>query len=278
MPSSPQRLRLALAAVVVSLATFGAFKAYQAISRRRKRQALDLDVARSIAKSEGFHPNVTRNARDAESSEHFWASTTQRSEVYDEDLIREQLARNYAFFGEDGMARIRGGHVVVVGCGGVGSYVALMLARSGVSKIRLIDFDYVTLSSLNRHATALLSDVGTPKVKCVERTIKDIAKWVEVDARIEIWRKEEGGAELLEGADWVVGERFCYHESIRAESGEEDAIDNIATKVDLLKYCHGEGIRVLPRLISDEIINDLIQVFASMGAGAKADPTRVQIR
>jgi tRNA A37 threonylcarbamoyladenosine dehydratase len=75
----------------------------------------------------------------------------------------------------------------------------------GVSKIRLIDFDYVTLSSLNRHATAGLKDVGTPKVTCIQRALKEIARWVEVDCRIDVWRKEDKG-DLLEGADWVVGE------------------------------------------------------------------------
>ena len=73
-----------------------------------------------------------------------------------------------------------------------------------MSKIRLVDFVYVTLSSLNRHATAVRSDVGTPKVACIERTLKQISAWVEVDSRSEIWRKEDGGR-LLEGADWVVG-------------------------------------------------------------------------
>ena len=62
----------------------------------------------------------------------------------------------------------------------------------------------MTLSSLNRHATATLSDVGTPKVGCVERTLKQISRWVEVDSRVDIWRKEDGG-KLLEGADWVIG-------------------------------------------------------------------------
>lgn len=81
----------------------------------------------------------------------------------------------------------------------------------GVSKIRLVDFDYVTLSSLNRHATAGLTDVGTPKVKCIERTLKQISRWVEVDSRVEIWRKEEGG-DLLEGADWVIGKFFVFSE------------------------------------------------------------------
>lgn len=67
-----------------------------------------------------------------------------------------------------------------------------------------MDFDYVTLSSLNRHATATLADVGTPKVKCVEKFLKGVAPWAHVDACVDIWRKEEGG-ELLDGYDWVVG-------------------------------------------------------------------------
>lgn len=49
---------------------------------------------------------------------------------FDEGLIREQLARNYAFFGEEGMAKIRSATVVIVGCGGVGSWTAMMLART----------------------------------------------------------------------------------------------------------------------------------------------------
>ena len=75
----------------------------------------------------------------------------------------------------------------------------------GINRIRLIDFDYVTLSSLNRHATATLEDVGTPKVYCVEKVLKQISKWVEVDSRVEIWNKKDGPA-LLRGFDWVVGE------------------------------------------------------------------------
>lgn len=79
-----------------------------------------------------------------------------------------------------------------------------MLARSGVSFIRLIDFDYVTLSSLNRHATATLEDVGTAKVKSIERFLNKICRFVEVEVKVELWRKETGGA-LLAGVDWVIG-------------------------------------------------------------------------
>ncbi|KAJ7756221.1 ubiquitin-protein ligase molybdopterin-converting factor [Mycena metata] len=238
------RAQLVATAVAATATTAGLISLYSALSKRSRRRDLDQDILRSITSTvpgtgKVLFDGTKKPVQDSSSG----IATPNSGLAYDEDLIQEQLARNYAFFGDEAMAKIRKGTVVVVGCGGVGSWAAVMLVRSGVSKIRLIDFDYVTLSSLNRHATALLPDVGTPKVKCIERTLKQIARWVEVDARIDIWRKEDGGA-LLEGADWVV-----------------DAIDNIQTKVDLLKYCHEHKLKV----------------FSSMGAGAKCDPTRIQI-
>ncbi|KAG8806044.1 hypothetical protein FRC17_005200, partial [Serendipita sp. 399] len=122
-------------------------------------------------------------------------------------LIREQLARNYAFFGEDGMKTIRHATVSIVG-------YLLFRVFSGVGRLRLIDFDYVTLSSLNRHASATRADVGTPKVQSLKESITSIAPWVEVDIFVDLWNVEnekENG--WLTGSDWVI-----------------DAIDNITTK------------------------------------------------
>ena len=82
---------------------------------------------------------------------------------------------------------------------------------SGISHVRLIDFDMVTLSSLNRHAAADLSDVGTPKVAACKRFIKRVAPWVEVDARQQLWETGSKGEELLDGEfDWVVGEKCIF--------------------------------------------------------------------
>lgn len=58
---------------------------------------------------------------------------------YDQELILEQLARNRAFFGDEGLSRIRTAFVIVVGAGGVGSWAATMLARSGVGILRPIE-------------------------------------------------------------------------------------------------------------------------------------------
>lgn len=57
---------------------------------------------------------------------------------------------------------------------GVGSHAAHLLLRSGVGKLRLVDFDQVTLSSLNRHAVAVRADVGIPKATCLQQHFKQI--------------------------------------------------------------------------------------------------------
>ena len=126
----------------------------------------------------------------------------------------------------------------------MGSHCVSALARSGIGRIRLIDFDQVTLSSLNRHALATLSDVGTSKVECVTRRLQAVTPWVKWEGFTEMWAVERA-EELLAGKpDYVV-----------------DAIDNIDSKVALLRWCHERKIKVV----------------SCMGAGCKSDPTRIFI-
>ncbi|CAN9323296.1 unnamed protein product [Alternaria alternata] len=167
---------------------------------------------------------------------------------YDDDLILEQLARNRVFLTDPGLAKLRGAFVIVVGCGGVGSHATAALARSGCSKLRLIDFDQVTLSSLNRHAVATLADVGTPKVHCLRKRLEQVTPWTHFECRNELFGEQTAAAQLapLNGQqpDFVI-----------------DAIDNIDSKVALLAYCYMNNIKVI----------------SSMGAGCKSDPTRIFI-
>ncbi|EGV59993.1 hypothetical protein CANTEDRAFT_116018 [Yamadazyma tenuis ATCC 10573] len=171
----------------------------------------------------------------------------QPSTEYPEELIAEQLARNYAFLGEEGMDKFRKQNIVVVGAGGVGSWAATMLVRSGVGKIRIIDFDQVTLSSLNRHAVANLKDVGIPKVQCLKNHLEQIAPWVQIDVKNQLWNKESAG-DLIFGGDF----KPTYI---------VDCIDNIDTKVDLLAFCH----------------ENKLPVVSSGGAACKSDPSRINI-
>lgn len=164
-------------------------------------------------------------------------------------LILEQLARNRVFLTDNGLSKLRKAFVIVVGCGGVGSHATAALARSGCGKLRLIDFDQVTLSSLNRHSVATLADVGTPKVHCLQRRLEQITPWIHFDCRNELFSVSAATAQL---APWSDGQKPDY---------VIDAIDNIDSKVALLQYCHQNGIPVI----------------SSMGAGCKSDPTRIFI-
>ncbi|KAH3686404.1 hypothetical protein WICPIJ_002583 [Wickerhamomyces pijperi] len=164
---------------------------------------------------------------------------------YDEALIQEQLARNYAFLGKEGMEAVRDQFIVVVGAGGVGSWVCTMLVRAGVSKIRVIDFDQVSLSSLNRHSVATLEDVGTSKVECLKTHLKKIAPWVEIEAINQLWHLPNAEELLLKGNPTFI----------------VDCIDNIDTKVDLLAFCY----------------DNKLPIVSSMGAACKSDPSRINI-
>ncbi|BGP41374.1 hypothetical protein JCM10450v2_005416 [Rhodotorula kratochvilovae] len=253
--------RLAAVAVastaVTAASILGAQSLKRATRRRRLKSSIEqqlanpdeleedelIDFTRPVAsrRATGETQTVARDARDGAAGA---AGRRRGKKATSEVVIREALARNYAFFGEDKMDAVRDKFVVVIGLGGVGSAAAVMLVRSGIRKIRIIDFDQVSLSSLNRHSTATLAQVGTPKVTSCADYFAEVAPWVEVDARVELFEKDRA-AELLEGnPDYVV-----------------DCIDNIDSKVDLLAYCCKNGL----------------PVFSSLGAACKSDPSRIQV-
>ena len=223
-----------------ALAAFvcGAVTAAAVLEARRRRRARA--SARTIAPreraSEGRDDVVARS----------------RSDAFDlgDEILREQFTRNVQFFGERGQRAVRDAFVVVVGLGGVGSHAASMILRSGVGKLRVVDFDQVSLSSLNRHAVATRADVGTPKATCLKKRFKEIYPEADVDARVAMY--EADAEEELLGA-WG-------GEGGRAPDFVVDCIDNIDTKVALLAACVRRGLRVV----------------TSGGAGAKCDPTRLR--
>lgn len=141
--------------------------------------------------------------------------------------------------------------VAVIGLGGVGSHCAHALVRAGVKRLRLVDFDRVSLSSLNRHAVATRCDVGIPKVVACAAHFKDIAPDASIDARDEMFTASSA-SDLL-----------CGSEGNGAEDDRPavvvDCIDDVPTKVDLLCACLDRGLHVL----------------SALGSGAKGDPTQL---
>ncbi|KAG0368467.1 hypothetical protein BGZ54_001883 [Gamsiella multidivaricata] len=248
-----QGTKLTLVAFAASFTTAALIMGVQGTQRKRRVRQLKDDLRKSIPPPPAFTKPDHGHHYDSHGQgiQHTLARSQlthqmiqDESFAFDEDLIREQMEQNIEFLGQEGVKKLRKSFVIIVGAGGVGSWAASMLIRSGVGKIRLIDFDQVSLSSLNRHATAIQADVGTPKVLAMKKAFRSLAPWVEVDARVELFQ-EDTADELLSGhPDYVV-----------------DAIDNINTKLALLKYCYDHQIPVM----------------SSMGAGAKADPSRIQI-
>ncbi|KAJ3494085.1 hypothetical protein NLG97_g4304 [Lecanicillium saksenae] len=251
---STPRGQLITTAVVSGAAVATLIFGFQALEREERLSALKNSIP-SI--SDEKHHTTKLNSfgasnetvEDKEDARNLALAQRAQAGDFDEELILEQLARNQVFLTPEGLDKLRSSFVVVVGCGGVGSHCTASLARSGVSKIRLIDFDQVTLSSLNRHAVATLADVGTSKVHCLQRRLMAITPWTQFDLRQQ---KFDGdvAAELLgpfkdgQKPDFIV-----------------DAIDNIETKVALLKYCY----------------DNKLPVISSMGAGCKSDPTKIII-
>lgn len=123
--------QLIVTAVIASLTTATIISAYDAYTKKKRRKLLEQDIRRSLASNASRH-DVARALESVVSEEpkFIYRPPDNFEYEYDEDLVREQLARNYAFFGEEGMSKIRKGTVVIVGCGGVGSWAAVMLVRS----------------------------------------------------------------------------------------------------------------------------------------------------
>ncbi|KAL8354886.1 hypothetical protein RB601_000594 [Gaeumannomyces tritici] len=265
---SDSKFQLIATALASGVAAASVVLGYQQVAQEEKLHKLKRSIPgtrsdRELSKSRqltDFGATLPPNA-DKEDLRNAALAKRALSGDYDEDLVREQLARNGAFLGADGLSRLRGAFVVVVGCGGVGSHCAASLARSGLGRLRLVDFDNVSLSSLNRHAVATLADVGTQKTACLRRRLVAIAPWVDFDLCTE--KFDADAAPYLLGPWAAEGEGGT---AAAAAAGPKpdfvvDAIDNIDTKVELLRYCHEHKIPVV----------------SSMGAGCKSDPTKVMV-
>ncbi|XP_022759359.1 tRNA threonylcarbamoyladenosine dehydratase isoform X5 [Durio zibethinus] len=161
-----------------------------------------------------------------------------------DEIVSEQLTRNIQFFGLDSQQKVTASYIVIIGLGGVGSHAASMLLRSGVGKLLLVDFDQVSLSSLNRHAVATRADVGIPKAECLKKHFSSIFPECQIDAKVLLYDVSSEEEILSGNPDFVL-----------------DCIDNIDTKVALLAACVRRGLKVL----------------SATGAGARADPTRIRV-
>ncbi|MBP3547270.1 MAG: tRNA threonylcarbamoyladenosine dehydratase [Alistipes sp.] len=156
------------------------------------------------------------------------------------------LERTELLLGAEKLAMLRNAHVLVVGVGGVGAYAAEMIARAGVGQLTIADADNVSPSNINRQLVALHSTIGRPKCEILAERLKDINPELELHIVNRFIKDSETDA-LLDSAkfDYVV-----------------DAIDTLSPKLALIKGALDRGIPLV----------------SSMGAGAKTDPTLMEIK
>jgi tRNA A37 threonylcarbamoyladenosine dehydratase len=146
--------------------------------------------------------------------------------------------------GRDGLARLAKASVAVFGVGGVGSFAVEALARGGVGRLTLVDFDDICLTNVNRQLHALDGTIGRPKVQVMAERCRAINPAAQVEP-IKAFYSAENSAELLDrGYDYVL-----------------DCIDHITAKLHLIESCLGRGLPVI----------------SSMGAANKLDPTQVKV-
>ena len=141
------------------------------------------------------------------------------------------FVRTEMLLGSQAMERLSRSHVAVFGLGGVGSWCAEALCRSGVGELTLIDQDTVSESNLNRQAAALHSTLGMEKAQATALRLRDISPsciLYPVVARYEAERREEF---FQESYDYIV-----------------DAIDLVSCKLDLIETAHRRGIPIISAL------------------------------
>ena len=153
--------------------------------------------------------------------------------------------RTEMLVGERMLGHFADSAVAVIGVGGVGGYAAEMLVRAGIGHLLILDSDAVSVSNKNRQLLALDSTVGTKKCDVLSARLKDINPELDlivIDTYLEADKVDEvlGGYKL----DFLV-----------------DAIDTLAPKLALIKYC----------------MDNSIPHVSAMGAGAKFDATKIRI-
>ncbi|HOG26672.1 MAG TPA: tRNA threonylcarbamoyladenosine dehydratase [Candidatus Cloacimonas sp.] len=158
-------------------------------------------------------------------------------------MNKADFSRTELLIGEKGLQALSKTCIAVIGLGGVGSYSAEALARSGIGKLILVDFDIVEPSNVNRQILALQSTIGKYKADLMQQRILDINPQAEIVVHREVLNKDNQ-EQLLAEADYCV-----------------DAIDSLNSKIDLLEFL----VRNKKRFIS------------VMGAGNRLDPNLIHI-
>lgn len=154
------------------------------------------------------------------------------------------LSRTELLIGKEKLTKLNNAHVLVVGMGGVGSFAAEFICRSGVGEMTIIDGDVVDPSNRNRQLPALATTHGMSKAELMGDRLKQINPELKLTIIKEFVMPDRVESMLDSNPDYVV-----------------DAIDSITPKVTFIRAAHAKGLKLV----------------SSMGAGARLDPTCLKI-
>ena len=160
------------------------------------------------------------------------------------------FSRTALLVGSEALQRLAASRVILFGVGGVGSWCAEALIRSGVGHLTMVDPDCVDPSNINRQLPALTTTVGRPKVEVMRERLLSINPEADIVALQQRFSAETAPSFHLEEYDYVV-----------------DAIDSMADKMELILLCTQKS--------QCSISN--FQLYSSMGAARKMDPTQVRV-
>ena len=141
-------------------------------------------------------------------------------------MSEERYSRTIKLIGEKGLARLRAARVIVIGCGGVGSYAAEACTRAGIGHLTFMDGDVVAESNLNRQLVALTSTLGRNKANVIAERAREIDSQTDVTALGRFYRT---GDQLdLTQYDWII-----------------DAIDDVDAKIELICRAKELGVNII---------------------------------
>ncbi|KUY15679.1 tRNA threonylcarbamoyladenosine dehydratase [Elizabethkingia miricola] len=156
------------------------------------------------------------------------------------------LERTELLIKEAGIEKLKKSNILIVGMGGVGSFAAEFIARSGVGNLTIVDGDVIDITNINRQLPALHSTVGDDKVELMARRILDINPELNL-TRINEFLNPERMEEVIQAGnfDYIL-----------------DCIDSVSPKLALIKAAKKNKIKIV----------------SCMGAGGKLDPSKVMVR
>ncbi|MDP2891029.1 MAG: tRNA threonylcarbamoyladenosine dehydratase [Bacteroidota bacterium] len=160
------------------------------------------------------------------------------------NLVKGIFQRTELLLGKEVMEKIASKNVIIFGIGGVGSWCAESLVRSGIRRLTIVDSDLICITNINRQLHATTQTVGEVKTDALKNRLLEINPSAEIQTLQKIYNPETSDSFELDSYDFII-----------------DAIDSLSNKIDLIRKATRTNA----------------VFFSSMGASLKLDPTKIRV-